>query len=125
MTRAIIGCRDSGLHDSGPMFPAGFAFRAAARSELQEAPTNTRFSRNDNRSYARKKSLLVAIRCAIMRSNVAEKSHDFKPLVGQFGCLCRRYGGQGGIRTRDTVSRIHTFQACAFNHSATCPARCL
>lgn len=31
------------------------------------------------------------------------------------------HGGQSGIRTRDTLSRIHTFQACAFNHSATCP----
>ena len=30
-------------------------------------------------------------------------------------------GGGGGIRTRDTVSRIHTFQACAFSHSATPP----
>src|ERR1700729_3074285 len=30
-------------------------------------------------------------------------------------------GGRSGIRTRDTVSRIHTFQACAFNHSATPP----
>lgn len=30
-------------------------------------------------------------------------------------------GGQRGIRTLDTVSRIHAFQACAFNHSATCP----
>ncbi len=33
------------------------------------------------------------------------------------------YGGGSGIRTRDTVSRIHTFQACAFNHSATPPCR--
>ena len=32
-----------------------------------------------------------------------------------------RVGGGSGIRTRDTVSRIHTFQACAFNHSATPP----
>ena len=32
-------------------------------------------------------------------------------------------GGGSGIRTRDTVSRIHTFQACAFNHSATPPCR--
>jgi site-specific DNA recombinase len=32
-------------------------------------------------------------------------------------------GGESGIRTRDTVSRIHTFQACAFNHSATSPLR--
>ena len=31
------------------------------------------------------------------------------------------FGGGSGIRTRDTVSRIHTFQACAFNHSATPP----
>ena len=34
-------------------------------------------------------------------------------------------GGGSGIRTRDTVSRIHTFQACAFNHSATPPLFCL
>ena len=31
-------------------------------------------------------------------------------------------GGRGGIRTLDTVSRIHTFQACALNHSATLPS---
>ena len=34
----------------------------------------------------------------------------------------RSTGGGSGIRTRDTVSRIHTFQACAFSHSATPPA---
>src|SRR5437868_7044793 len=27
-------------------------------------------------------------------------------------------GGQGGIRTHETVSRPHAFQACAFSHSA-------
>ena len=32
------------------------------------------------------------------------------------------YGGESGIRTRVTVSRKHTFQACAFNHSATSPS---
>jgi hypothetical protein len=32
-------------------------------------------------------------------------------------------GGGGGIRTLETVSRLHTFQACAFSHSATPPAR--
>ena len=31
-------------------------------------------------------------------------------------------GGESGIRTRVTVSRKHTFQACAFNHSATSPS---
>lgn len=38
-----------------------------------------------------------------------------QPLVG-------KYGGESGIRTRVTVSRKHTFQACAFNHSATSPS---
>ena len=33
----------------------------------------------------------------------------------------QRYGGQTGIRTLETVTRLHTFQACAFDHSATCP----
>ena len=30
-------------------------------------------------------------------------------------------GGEKGIRTLETVSRLHAFQACAFNHSATSP----
>ncbi len=30
-------------------------------------------------------------------------------------------GGDGEIRTRDTLSSIHTFQACSFNHSDTSP----
>ncbi len=38
-------------------------------------------------------------------------------------CKTRRQaGGGGGIRTRDTVARIHALQACAFDHSATPPA---
>jgi hypothetical protein len=32
-------------------------------------------------------------------------------------------GGETGIRTLDTVSRIHAFQACAFSHSAISPRR--
>ena len=30
-------------------------------------------------------------------------------------------GGEKGIRTLETVARLHAFQACAFNHSATSP----
>jgi alkanesulfonate monooxygenase SsuD/methylene tetrahydromethanopterin reductase-like flavin-dependent oxidoreductase (luciferase family) len=33
----------------------------------------------------------------------------------------RAAGGGSGIRTHDTVSRIHAFQACAFSHSAIPP----
>ena len=32
-------------------------------------------------------------------------------------------GGERGIRTPETVSRLHAFQACAFDHSATSPHR--
>jgi hypothetical protein len=32
------------------------------------------------------------------------------------------FSGEGGIRTRDSVSTIHTFQACSFNHSDTSPS---
>ena len=32
------------------------------------------------------------------------------------------YGGQREIRTLDTLSGIHAFQACALNHSAICPS---
>ena len=32
------------------------------------------------------------------------------------------FNGEGGIRTRDTVSCIHDFQSCAFSRSATSPA---
>src|SRR3989338_10741163 len=32
-------------------------------------------------------------------------------------------GGEGGIRTLDTLSGIHDFESCAFDHSATSPRR--
>ena len=38
-----------------------------------------------------------------------------------WGILKGRNGGEIGIRTRDTLSRIHAFQACAFSHSAISP----
>src|SRR5271170_4342606 len=47
--------------------------------------------------------------------------HGFVSLSNKSPIKTVRYGGGGGIRTRDTVSRIHTFQACAFSRSATPP----
>ena len=35
--------------------------------------------------------------------------------------LAKINGGERGIRTLETVPRLHTFQACAFDHSATSP----
>jgi hypothetical protein len=56
----------------------------------------------------------------------APSHHQFQwvkryfPLTNR--CIYIIYGGWGGIRTHDTVSRIHTFQACAFDRSATHPS---
>ena len=38
-----------------------------------------------------------------------------------FNYIEKDTGGERGIRTLDTVSRIYAFQAYAFNHSATSP----
>ena len=37
------------------------------------------------------------------------------------GFVFTEYGGEGEIRTLDTVSCIHTFQACSLSHSDTSP----
>ena len=37
------------------------------------------------------------------------------------GLFVNLYGGEGEIRTLDTISRIHTFQACSLSHSDTSP----
>src|SRR5690606_41795247 len=49
----------------------------------------------------------------------AGAGNDKAPLDS--GALRTLSGGEGGIRTLDTVSRIHAFQACSFNHSDTSP----
>ena len=61
----------------------------------------------------------------IHRPQGPEIRHNFGLAQVKVTCAIRylNRGGGGGIRTRDTVSRIHTFQACAFDRSATPPAR--
>ncbi len=44
---------------------------------------------------------------------------------GKFAIFEAKNGGEMGIRTPDTVARIHAFQACSFNHSDTSPAPCI
>ena len=48
---------------------------------------------------------------------IRRTNHEIRPKIGN------GYGGGRGIRTLDTVSRIHALQACAFDHSATPPER--
>ena len=42
-------------------------------------------------------------------------------VTGEQDYSCQPYGGETGIRTLDTLSSIHAFQACAFSHSAISP----
>ena len=50
-----------------------------------------------------------------LSANILNKKKDAH--FHETSSLC----GDGEIRTRDTVSRIHTFQACSFSHSDTSP----
>ena len=50
-----------------------------------------------------------------------ENNGKIRPQPDRENAFARASGGVEGIRTLDTVSRIHAFQACAFDHSATSP----
>ena len=56
--------------------------------------------------------LLVAKSRTRRRNSVLD---DFTSKINRLG------GGEKGIRTLETVTRLHTFQACAFDHSAISP----
>ena len=60
---------------------------------------------------------LVPLNCGVIGG--LEKRQPGKSVINQ--AITMISGGERGIRTPDTVPRIHTFQACAFNHSATSP----
>ncbi len=58
-----------------------------------------------------------------MLGQIWGQKYPIRNFIQQPQLLTNSSGGESGIRTRDTVSRIHTFQACAFNHSATSPQK--
>ena len=49
------------------------------------------------------------------------ESPSLRQIKTDHECDLFLFGGEMGIRTPDTVARIHTFQACSFNHSDTSP----
>ena len=62
-------------------------------------------------SYRRGGTDGATIDCAVKTSREGHDVLDY-----------RKTGGESGIRTREAVlSRLHTFQACSFNHSDTSP----
>ena len=50
-----------------------------------------------------------------------ENNGKIRPRQDRKNAFARASGGQRGIRTLETVPRLHTFQACAFDHSANRP----
>ena len=50
-----------------------------------------------------------------------ENNGKIRPQRDRENAFTRASGGEKGIRTLETVPRLHTFQACAFDHSAISP----
>ena len=56
--------------------------------------------------------------CALERGEAATPN-----LVRRYGPVCTEvFGGESGIRTHETLTSLHAFQASAFNHSAISPS---
>ena len=72
----------------------------------------------------------LAVQNAGVLSNPVEASHPSRRCAMQKKSLDANpgflfeFGGERGVRTLDTLSRIHTFQACSFSHSDTSPFCC-
>ena len=54
-----------------------------------------------------------------------EYNEKIRPRPDRENAFAGASGGETGIRTLETVTRLHAFQACAFDHSATSPVRAL
>src|SRR6056297_3955441 len=52
-----------------------------------------------------------------------QRNKKIRPQPDRGNSFSQASGGETGIRTLETVSRLHAFQACAFDHSATSPFR--
>jgi hypothetical protein len=74
------------------------------------------------RALERRSRFLRAQTAHARQSRGCDQRWDGQPVFAKNALKSTMVGGGSGIRTRDTVSGIHTFQACAFNHSATPPA---
>ena len=93
-----------------------FSLKLAVREGLIRCahPTGRRW-RSKTRAFCRTLSRLLT---PLGGAPCKKKSLDANP-----GFLFE-FGGERGVRTLDTLSRIHTFQACSFSHSDTSPFCC-
>ena len=90
-----------------------FSLNLAVREGLIRCahPAGRRW-RSKTQAFCRTLSRLLA---PLGGASCKKKSLDANP-----GFLFE-FGGERGVRTLDTLSRIHTFQACSFSHSDTSP----
>ena len=76
----------------------------------------------ENIGHERPPSGLKAGRPVLSPSHITpENNEKIRPQPDRENAFAGASGGSIGIRTLETVPRLHTFQACAFDHSATDP----
>src|SRR5208282_5757041 len=110
--------------------------RKAAAVAIEPGPPGLRhlergeFSGDGHRSVRLTRTQVLTHKCYELAADLPRTAGNqpstrnaiFKGLSRTSANKCERgVGGGSGIRTHDTVSRIHAFQACAFSHSATPP----
>ena len=88
--------------------------RLCTKSAKYRAPENTGLSENQNRIHTFNEVQRPSSRCLQRWAQTSESA-------ALENGMSWASGGGSGIRTHDTVSRIHAFQACAFSHSAIPP----
>ncbi len=78
-----------------------------------------KFARTRKPAYARPPFCGGSNPLPRVRIHIIKHNKETRPLGVFFYC-----GGDEGIRTLDTVARIHDFESRAFDHSATSPTMC-
>ncbi len=91
-------------------------------SALQETHQTSAVIRSRELRPKRTDFGLAAAKPVLSPSRITlENNGKIRPQLYLENAFARAGGGATGIRTLETVSRLHTFQACAFDHSATAP----
>ena len=85
-------------------------------------PKVVRLTGLENTATERMLSAIVVLRAVNSPTRITpENNAKIRPQPDREHPFARASGGSIGIRTLETVPRLHTFQACAFDHSATDP----
>lgn len=88
---------------------------------MHEAPGTARFQGASSFKFGGEGEIRTLSIQFLHRLFSDAKKHKPPIFSRKIGGLFTEYGGEGEIRTLDTVSCIHTFQACSLSHSDTSP----